>query len=114
MYLRLQKIRPMGVGRECKDEAASKDAFTALHQAWSEVPRMLKNAEQALWVDEVWQLVLEVRYQRGLAERLCSARRAPCPPRNIEIQAVFCIDVRSEPMRCALEAVQPGSAAYLR
>ncbi|MBS0402055.1 MAG: DUF2309 family protein, partial [Proteobacteria bacterium] len=93
---------------ECKDDAASRDAFTALRQAWSIAPQVLRNAEHALRVDEVWQLALEVGYQRELAQRLCSVSGAHVPPQDIEVQAAFCIDVRSEPMRRALEAVWPG------
>ena len=93
---------------ECKDDAASRDAFTALRQAWSIAPQVLRNAEHALLVDEVWQLALEVGYQRELAQRLCSVSEAQVPPQDIEVQAAFCIDVRSEPMRRALEAVWPG------
>lgn len=92
---------------ECKDDAASHEAFTALRRAWSKAPQVLKNAEHALLVDEVWQLALELGYQRGLAQRLCSVSGARATPKDIEVQAAFCIDVRSEPMRRALEAVSP-------
>jgi uncharacterized protein YbcC (UPF0753/DUF2309 family) len=60
-----------------------------------------------LWVDEVWQLALEQGYQRGLASRL-SVAAAALPEPAPEVQAVFCIDVRSERMRRALEAVWPA------
>jgi uncharacterized protein YbcC (UPF0753/DUF2309 family) len=58
-------------------------------------------------VDEVWQLALEQGYQRGLASRL-SVAAAALPEPAPEVQAVFCIDVRSERMRRALEAVWPA------
>lgn len=93
---------------ECKDDAASHDAFIALRQAWSKAPQVLQNAKHALLVDEVWQLALEVGYQRGLAQRLRGVSGARVIPKDIEVQAAFCIDVRSEPMRRALEAVWPG------
>ena len=93
---------------ECKDDAASHDAFTALRQAWSGAAQVLSNAEHALLVDEVWQLALEVGYQRGLAQRLGGVGGGRVPPEDIEVQAAFCIDVRSEPMRRALETLWPG------
>mgnify|MGYP001327199158 CR=1 FL=1 len=93
---------------ECKDDEASHDAFTALRQAWETAPQVLKDGQAALLVDEVWQLALEAGYQRELAQRLCSASAAPLPPQEAEVQAAFCIDVRSEPMRRALEAVWPA------
>lgn len=93
---------------ECKDDIAARQAFSALQRAWSEAPTVLKNAEQALLVDEVWQVALEVGYQRELAQRLLAASNpAPAQP-EIEVQAAFCIDVRSEPLRRALEAVWPS------
>jgi uncharacterized protein YbcC (UPF0753/DUF2309 family) len=92
---------------DCKGSHAAQASFTALQAAWRAAPQRLQRAQQALLVDEVWQLALEVGHQRDLAQRLacapgCSATLAP------EAQAVFCIDVRSEPLRRALEAVAPG------
>ncbi|MBC3871861.1 YbcC family protein [Undibacterium oligocarboniphilum] len=93
---------------ECKDDVAARQAFTALQQAWGQAPRVLAEAEQALLIDEVWQLALEVGYQRTFAQRLLSASGSIVAPQEIEVQAAFCIDVRSEPLRRALEAVWPG------
>jgi hypothetical protein len=59
---------------------------------------------QDLLVDELWQLALEAGYQRLAAALLQQSRRRP----PVEVQAAFCIDVRSEPLRRALEAVHPG------
>ncbi|MEX2335439.1 MAG: DUF2309 domain-containing protein, partial [Pseudohongiella sp.] len=56
-----------------------------------------------LWV---WQRALEYSYQLDLTGKLLSAVPAPVP--SPTLQAVFCIDVRSEPMRRALEAQDPG------
>src|SRR5690606_599911 len=58
-------------------------------------------------VDELWQQALDISFQRGLARTL----RTPAPPgaqQKPEVQVVFCIDTRSEPMRRSLEAVCPG------
>ncbi|MFZ6773888.1 YbcC family protein [Undibacterium sp. SXout7W] len=93
---------------ECKDDATTKQAFVALQQAWSQAPLVLKEAEQAFLIDEVWQLALELGYQRDLAQRLALASGHGSAPQEIEVQAAFCIDVRSEPLRRALEAVWPG------
>ncbi|GCL62766.1 YbcC family protein [Pseudaquabacterium pictum] len=92
---------------ECKGSAAAQAAFAALQAAWRDAPQRLQLAEQDLLVDEVWQLALEAGYQRQLAQRLVCAPAAlqAEPP---AAQVVFCIDVRSEPLRRALEAVDPG------
>ncbi len=55
-------------------------------------------------VDEVLQTALEVGYQRQLSAALV-ANRAPRRPDRVDVQAVFCIDVRSEVYRRALETV---------
>ena len=93
---------------ECKDDAAAKQAFAALQDAWSNAPALLEEAERALLVDEVWQVALEVGYQRPLAQRLLAADRYDAASQAIEVQAAFCIDVRSEPLRRALETVSPA------
>lgn len=93
---------------ECKDDGAARQAFAALQQAWSRAPQVLQEAEQALLVDEVWQLALETGYQRHLAQQLGVASSSGKTPRAIEVQAAFCIDVRSERLRRALESASPG------
>lgn len=93
---------------ECKDDIAAKQAFAALQQAWGQAPQVLAEAEKSLLTDEVWQIALEVGYQRTLAQRLLAANGSIAAPQEIEVQAAFCIDVRSEPLRRALEAVWPG------
>ncbi|HWU83367.1 MAG TPA: DUF2309 domain-containing protein [Methylophilaceae bacterium] len=93
---------------ECKDDDATRQAFGALQQSWGQAQEVLKAAEEALLVDEVWQLALETGYQRDLAARLLAKRSAIVETPDIDVQAIFCIDVRSEPMRLALESVMPG------
>ncbi len=93
---------------ECKDDVAARQAFVSLQQAWSEAPAVLKDAEEALLVDEVWQVALEAGYQRGLVQRLLARSGAGIAQHEVEVQAAFCIDVRSEPLRRALEAVSPS------
>ncbi|HEX8956946.1 MAG TPA: DUF2309 domain-containing protein [Burkholderiaceae bacterium] len=93
---------------DCKDDRAADDAFHALRHAWSKAPAALQSAENALLVDEVWQLALETSYQRDLACRLGFSNGHDMAQTGIEVQAAFCIDVRSERLRRALEAVWPG------
>ena len=93
---------------ECKNAASAQKAFTSLKQEWSQASDVLKRAEESLVVDEVWQVALEVGYQRQLAQQLCCAEADTTTAPVIKVQAAFCIDVRSEPMRRALEAVSPS------
>lgn len=55
-------------------------------------------------IDAILQEAAERAQQRKLAERLTGIRSGPGRPR---LQAVFCIDVRSEVFRRALESVDP-------
>jgi len=87
--------------------AARRSALAALGTAWRDFDRRVAEADAALVVDEVWQRALEISFQRGFVRTL----RAPAPseaPRMPEVQAVFCIDTRSEPMRRAMEACWAG------
>ena len=94
---------------ECKDDEATKLAFSSLQLAWGQSNQVLEKAEQALLIDEVWQLALEIGYQRNLVKKLSTAtRQAFSTAQKIEVQAAFCIDVRSEPLRRALESAWPG------
>lgn len=95
---------------ECRDDDAAQRAFAALQAEWASAADRLAQAEAELAVDEVWQTAYEVGYQRDLARRLQAV--APLPAEGhgpaAEVQAAFCIDVRSEPLRRALEAAWPG------
>lgn len=97
---------------ECKDDAVTRRAFGALKAEWAYAQTRLQQAEQALLIDEVWQRALEIGYQRVLACKLVMAagdRAALAPPPPVtEVQAAFCIDVRSERLRRALEATWPA------
>lgn len=97
---------------ECRDDAEAQRAFAALQVEWARGPALLRQAEDMLIVDEVWQLASEVGYQRGLATRLLAVSPQPAAPRRdpgIEVQAAFCIDVRSEPLRRAIESAWPAA-----
>ena len=96
---------------ESRDDAEARRAFSALKDEWSCAPQRLAQAGEALLADEVWQLALEIGYQRQLMRRLTWASPSggtADPAADVEVQAVFCIDVRSEPLRRALEATWPA------
>lgn len=69
---------------------------------WAQAVTYYARAEQARVADWVWLRALEIDYSTHLRSRLKSV----ATPRaaQVELQAVFCIDVRSEVMRRALEA----------
>jgi len=70
--------------------------------AWAQAEGHYVHAEQERLVDWVWLRALEIDYSTHLSSRL----KSTAIPRadRVELQAVFCIDVRSEVIRRALEA----------
>ncbi len=96
---------------ECKEDASAQRAYLDLQARWGRTAELFPLAAQALLVDEVWQVALELGYQHDLARRLQSVGvgvPAVASREGIEVQAAFCIDVRSEPLRRALEATWPA------
>ncbi len=81
-------------------------AVAELDANWRDFDRRVDEADAALVADELWQEALEASYQREFVQKL-RTRVAPAPLRRPEVQAVFCIDTRSERMRRALEAISP-------
>lgn len=63
----------------------------------------LYRAQKNLWI---WQRALEYSYQGPLQHQLLHSTTTHCE--TPVLQAIFCIDVRSEPMRRALEAQHPA------
>ncbi len=79
---------------------------SGLAHAWRGKDAKLAQAQRAQQTDWLWQAALERSYQETLCQGLHLApTHAPMPP---AVQAVFCIDVRSEVYRRALEASSPG------
>jgi len=91
---------------ECKDELSAKNAFDLLKSEWSHADHLFSQAEQQLLIDEVWQIALEIGYQRELGLSLSQDDSIQSPEKPI-VQAAFCIDVRSERIRRALEELDP-------
>ncbi|NBW50735.1 MAG: DUF2309 domain-containing protein [Betaproteobacteria bacterium] len=85
--------------------------FKKLRSEWNQAPDQIAAAKVELEVDEIWQLALELGYQRELASSLSGNGRASLAMPNVtgvKAQAVFCIDVRSERIRRAIETVDPA------
>lgn len=96
----------------CTDDAVKQTALRTLQTRWATAPDCLHLAQEHLLVDEVWQLALETGHQRQIARALArsaqtAASAAAKPLPQALVQAAFCIDVRSEPLRRATEALWP-------
>ncbi|MCL5042293.1 MAG: DUF2309 domain-containing protein [Gammaproteobacteria bacterium] len=69
----------------------------------------LKQAPPAHWhALQIWQRADELAWQQQLQASLCAPRVAPAPPSDTFARLYFCIDVRSEVMRRAIEHACPA------
>jgi uncharacterized protein len=66
-----------------------------------------RDASEDLASHYVWQLASEIAYQRRLIKGLQKAPSLPVKSQRAPVQAVFCIDVRSEVFRRSLEHADP-------
>ncbi len=78
----------------------------ALREFWPATYKALPEDSPEMLATFLWQLAHEHAWQRQLLGKLRSAKATPNPERPT-VQAVFCIDVRSEILRRALEAATP-------
>ncbi len=72
--------------------------------SWSEIDAAARDSQTTDWL---LQSAIELAWQRELCEQLEAGPRS-ASPEVISVQAAFCIDVRSEVFRRALEAQDPS------
>ncbi|WP_157981212.1 YbcC family protein [Aliidiomarina iranensis] len=80
-------------------------------EAWRKQWRQRKGKEndtETVRAEEVWGLALELEYQKRLEQKLPKVATEKQEPTKTWMQAVFCIDVRSEVIRRALEQQHDG------
>jgi uncharacterized protein YbcC (UPF0753/DUF2309 family) len=87
---------------------AQQQQFIAAYQTLPQRREQTAQAQATLWV---WQRALEISYQQSLAQQLSALQPADNGSER-QVQAVFCIDVRSEPIRRALEAQHHGIQTF--
>ena len=81
---------------------------TRWRQAMTALATPATRADSGLQVDAVLQTAFEIRYQRQLVASLTAAPLPSTRRDRPAVQAVFCIDVRSEIFRRALETIAPA------
>ena len=89
------------------DDAPSSVASAGWSAQWSAADALIEQREGAQAIDWMLQEALEIAYQQPLLAGLALPTAAPTVVPVA--QALFCIDVRSEIFRRALEAVDGGS-----
>lgn len=81
-----------------------------LKQQWLQAIAMmeLNPSPPPIDADILWQRALEINYQRHLVHTLSTKTPSSEPTQRADLQAVFCIDVRSEVYRRSLETLSPN------
>jgi uncharacterized protein YbcC (UPF0753/DUF2309 family) len=87
---------------------AALDVAGRLAAAWRGAAARIAQAQHAQRADWLWQAALEHSDQEPLCQGLHRAPAQAGAAAQPAVQAVFCIDVRSEVYRRALEAGSPG------
>ncbi|MEE4209399.1 MAG: DUF2309 domain-containing protein [Parvularcula sp.] len=82
-----------------------------ISQKWREDLRLFR-AKRDETAERVAQRAFEIAYQDRLLGGMTSAASLREPEGRPSVQAVFCIDVRSERFRRALEAADPAARTY--
>ncbi|MPS31092.1 MULTISPECIES: DUF2309 domain-containing protein [unclassified Salinivibrio] len=85
-------------------DAAWASIRQSMHHQAVNVRHWYHQAQQQLAPLWIWQQALEISQQRPWAHALSAQASVDTLDTSPTLQAVFCIDVRSEPMRRALEA----------
>ena len=75
---------------------------------WGHAKQAMAGLQQAQRTDWLLQHAVEIAYQQPLVQGLSQPRPRPAAAERPAVQALFCIDVRSEVFRRALESVTPG------
>jgi len=105
---RIVELLAIRLGWECLLDDGARDPGSAWHQwqdRWRRADATIEAAADRTLA--IWQHALELAYQRPLAANL-SRSLEPGAAEPVAVQAVFCIDVRSEVFRRALERVSPS------
>lgn len=82
-----------------------------LQQQWLQFPTRLQQQAPHFALDLIWQNALELGFEQPLLAKLAKASTAATTTaktaaKTTHTQMIFCIDIRSEPMRRAIESTQ--------